>query len=739
MDETPNNESKEITIRFAKLSKWLWKTKNLIWGTILVIALGLITGVIGNLFISSTPFNGTALDWLLHHPIVVFVIIGGLLLLNAVIYFGSRLEIDPSAKDIKRIYLKRMIRETEALVLTGVPAGLVATSVPLDEVFIPVQFRRNRPLTDYPLTDEELQQLENRVKNAPATNEDQAVLLEAENSWQHKPEETDNSNINDLWQQLTIEHPVAVIQGYPGMGKTTLLNRLTLYMARRSLGQPDSMMSDNLEPPLIPIFVRLRDYAEEYKRTASDCSLLNYFRSMMKRLDIPGLDSFLMKELSAGRCLIMLDGLDEINDLDTKRRVEEAIKAFITDYSSSNGISNFNRVLITSRVAGYDQSTFHEYPHYTITELTAKQCEDFLMRWSRANARRSLVQQEEGMLTETTAKMVKSFTAALAGNPSVRELTKNPLLLTLLALLQQKSEVLPRARVDLCTLATRTLLENRNVAKNLPPIPESQAVHRLGLIAFKMQESGNSLNHYKEVLNLLTQSIASEGGTPDQVRQEAEEFLNRIRERGGIFVLRSRDHFGFTHRIFQEYFAARYFLVELRQDPDHWLPELIKRVHRLDDLWREPFLLAVAYSSDENEMLSNQIIQRLLDTSPTNNRTGQEHDLLLAIECLVEARPYTIQQTLETRIAERLLYFYQWAQQNKRALTCKDLEDAMRRWLENLPEEGFRPALLKVLQEAFNDKQNLEHRNATLSLLSAIGWTKLLESLKRENESTVTN
>src|SRR5207244_3073068 len=126
--------------------------------------------VISALFISSTSLSGTPLEWLLHHPIFIFVIISGFLLLNALIYFGSRLEIDPSDKDIKRIYLKRMIRETEALVLTGVPASLVAASVALDEVFIPVQFRRNRPLTDYPLREEELQQLENRVKSTPATN-----------------------------------------------------------------------------------------------------------------------------------------------------------------------------------------------------------------------------------------------------------------------------------------------------------------------------------------------------------------------------------------------------------------------------------------------------------------------------------------------------------------------------------------------------------------------------------------
>src|SRR5438270_132167 len=60
-------------------------------------------------------------------------------------------------KDIQRRYLNQVLQDTELLTLKGIPAGLISESVHLDEVFIPLQFRLNRPRADYPLTEKELE------------------------------------------------------------------------------------------------------------------------------------------------------------------------------------------------------------------------------------------------------------------------------------------------------------------------------------------------------------------------------------------------------------------------------------------------------------------------------------------------------------------------------------------------------------------------------------------------------
>ncbi len=98
----------------------------------------------------------------------------------------------------------------------------------------------------------------------------------------------------------------------------------------------------------------------------------------------------------------------------------------------------------------------------------------------------------------------------------------------------------------------------------------------------------------------------------EQALNDAEKFLDNIRERSGLFVQRTGDYFGFMHRTFQEYFAARYLLEQIGKDRQRGFPGLVDRGRRLDDLWREPFLLAVAYQSSQISKDHDTIIAALV-------------------------------------------------------------------------------------------------------------------------------
>src|SRR5260370_6682690 len=134
--------------------------------------------------------------------------------------------------------------------------------------------------------------------------------------------------------------------------------------------------------------MRLGDYAAERSRTLdTTLSLSDYLKLKLDRLRLPGLSSWMETCLLAGRCLVLLDGLDEIGDPLLRRQVRGAVATFVLDYSDTSG-THFNRFLITSRVAGYDQAAFPDYPHFTIAELTTEQIAGFLPRWYAANIRR---------------------------------------------------------------------------------------------------------------------------------------------------------------------------------------------------------------------------------------------------------------------------------------------------------------------------------------------------------------
>lgn len=333
----------------------------------------------------------------------------------------------PPDSELAARYSQRMLRSTERLNLTGIPAWLVAPSVPLDDVFIPVQFYPKRLSSDYPLTKEEFANHHKLLQQGIFSEEMERVFIGSEKSWETLLRQGDKITLADLWQQLDRNNPAAVIQGYPGMGKSTLMAHLTLHMARRGLGLPDPTMDQTLalsqpsSSSLIPILLPLKDYATELKKAvnaSADLPLVDYLKIATERLHIPDLFPFLQNCLAQGHCLVMLDGLDEVSDLAERKLVKQAIENFILENRDTSK-RNFNRFLITSRVAGYDVVAFASYSHYTIADLTFEQIDDFLPRWCRASVRPGSIPaagingEKEEMLLREAEQMAQKLSTAI--------------------------------------------------------------------------------------------------------------------------------------------------------------------------------------------------------------------------------------------------------------------------------------------------------------------------------------
>ncbi len=349
--------------------------------------------------------------------------------------------------------------------------------------------------------------------------------------------------------------------------------------------------------------------------------------------------------------LVMLDGLDEVSDPTIRQDVQAAIRTFVQECRDKPG----NRFLITSRVAGYDHTAFPDslYLHYTLAELNDEQIDYFLPRWCRANVHRyqqipsdtshNSAEQKEA-IEQAVERKTQELHNAIHENPQVHELAENPLLLTLLVVMQQNSIVLPRQRVELYRTVTNTLLENRNIAKGLPVVQELQAIKLLGPLAFDMQENGNSFTRERDVLTSLQSTIATTNGcTADEAASQGDTFLKNIRERGGLFVQRTGDYFGFMHRTFQEYFTARYVLDKIKRNQSAEIRRFVEQAQRKDDLWHVPFVLAIAYQSTENEYIASDMLRELINTPTHYSRRC----LLLAAECITESKALSISPSVE--------------------------------------------------------------------------------------------
>ena len=266
-----------------------------------------------------------------------------------------------------------------------------------------------------------------------------------------------------------------VLLGAPGSGKTTLMSYFAVMLAQQ---QPEKL--GLAAEDWLPILIRIRDLT-----TQSDIGLLDYARQFAeKTLTVKSLPAgFFEYWLEDGRALILLDGLDEIAEeakrYDAVRRIENFLGQF-----------DKNRAIITSRPAGYKRDFFRteEFPHYQLQAFDDAKIEEFINRW-----------YDSRILDKAEAQRRKdSLNKALSQYDRIKLLARNPLLLTIIALIHRYQALLPKERYKLYDKAVETLITNWDKNKELS---NHEELEYLGL------------NDLRRLMESLAYWIHKQGGT----------------------------------------------------------------------------------------------------------------------------------------------------------------------------------------------------------------------------------
>jgi len=251
----------------------------------------------------------------------------------------------------------------------------------------------------------------------------------------------DDSRINKL-----------VVLGDPGSGKTSLMRYVALRWAK---------IEDNtlLYSHPLPLLVELR----EYDRWNCDDgkSFVRYLHSartwhQLNQMDV---DQLFRKDDAA---VLMLDGLDEVFDPVRRGLIINDIQRFSNEYPQA-------RVVVTSRVIGYKPSRLSDagFHHFMLQDLDDDQINDFLDRWHNV----TFENEQDKQLKRNRLSM------AIEGSKAIRELAGNPLLLTMMAILNRNQE-LPRDRVHLYQQASRVLLHEWDMDRALESHPQLKGLTR---------------------------------------------------------------------------------------------------------------------------------------------------------------------------------------------------------------------------------------------------------------------
>jgi energy-coupling factor transporter ATP-binding protein EcfA2 len=429
----------------------------------------------------------------------------------------------------------------------------------------------------------------------------------------------------------------AVITGEPGSGKSTLLKYIAIAFVDGEQGKRLTV-KDNLLPILLPIAA----YAEGLRKaTSPGLSLEGFIPVYYRSKNLPKLTPLFEDARGKGQALYLLDGLDEVTDEAERQRVAEAIRDLIMTDQDREGQHRTNRYLVTCRTASYtgvvrfERIADRDFLHCSVLPFDRGHTKSFLFKWY------CCYEQEINRLVETCEAEARLKTdqmmAAIDADQNLADLATNPLMLTMLGLIEHEGGRLPENRAELYAKCLRMFSGLWDSLRSLHQrelqdyrlggyrIDEDFIVNYLGPIAFRLHESAQPEIEAGELKKELAKRFRSREKEDLRARQLADELLGILREESGILRETGIGAYGFAHQTFREYLAAR-VLTDLDEDS-------VARLARLDDKlfkpeWQEVILLTAATLKQK---AASQFIRRIYETS-----ADQWKNLILAGKCAVD-------------------------------------------------------------------------------------------------------
>ena len=378
------------------------------------------------------------------------------------------------------------------------------------------------------------------------------------------------------------QYPKLMVFGKPGSGKTTFLKYLAIRCS-----------SGDLLEHLVPIFITVRDLIQPINQP----SCLEFISKFFYHYSITS--SQIIELIKRGRALILLDGLDEIQEVVANQVIKE-IRNFSDQYHR-------NQFVITCRIASREYM-FEKFTEVEVADFNYNQIQSFTTKWFQTK--------------ESDSDTAERFLEQLEINPPIRELATNPLLLTLLLLEFEDSGDFPTDRAELYRQGIATLLKKWDakrgimrdqVYQNLSLSRKKDLLSHIALTTFERKDFFFKKQDFAQYIAEFIRNLPNAQTDQKALHVDSDAVLKSIESQHGLLVERSRDIYSFSHLTFQEYFTARKIVKS--SDPQVLEKALQGLVNHISEKsWREIFVLAVGMlqSADYLLQLMKQRIDELL-------------------------------------------------------------------------------------------------------------------------------
>ncbi|MGW5416264.1 NACHT domain-containing protein [Actinomadura geliboluensis] len=392
------------------------------------------------------------------------------------------------------------------------------------------------------------------------------------------------------------DHRLMLLRGEAGGGKSTLLRWLAVTAARGSFSGLLSKWNGS-----IPFVIKLRSHAGKPLPRPEEFidDVAGHLAGIMPR-------GWAHRQLSSGRALLLVDGVDEVTG-SQRQAVREWLKRIVTEFRDI-------RIIVTSRpaAAASDWLRAEGFATAFLEQLSPAEIRTLVQHWHTAVRDCADLPCEPERLPSYEARLLARLEAA----SHLRALASSPLLAAMLCALNLDRETLPRNRMGLYGAALEMLLETRDTKRGIPSVLErEQKIRILQDIAWHLSTSGRVELPKPMVERLVADRLAS----MPQVQVRPSAVLDDLLQRSGVLREPVPGRIDFVHRTVQEYLAAKQ-AADLGD-----MDILVKYAHR--DTWRETVIMAAGHA---NEPLRRELLSGILSRARSESRRARTLKLVAA-------------------------------------------------------------------------------------------------------------
>ncbi|GET40636.1 HEAT repeat domain-containing protein [Microseira wollei] len=408
------------------------------------------------------------------------------------------------------------------------------------------------------------------------------------------------------WAEAKKQHQRIMVLADPGMGKSTLLKMeagLTAQSERKSLESNGKKVED----AILPLFLRLSNLVDEKQADIFSAEIIDaiplilgkeYCKTLQDDLETAAVIGHVLKEkLRTGKCLLLLDALDEVPQKH-RQYLSEKLNRFVGNYPCS--------IICTSRIVGYGGVFLDGAKEVEIVPFSQKQTEEYIEFWFKNAA---------GYLNDD-AVSAPALMRELRNKPQIRGLAQNPLLLSLIcSLYQEKGLTLPARRCQVYEKAVSYMLGKWS--QNRQPQNEGRIIAKTRLLAelaYHFTCEGQEIFSRDELYDQIEEYLQGERVPTGFKDADTGELIAELSEQDGILqkLHEDGDYYLFLHRTFQEYLTACY-LNRAKDGIDRakahfWEYEWHETLSLMAGLMKNPVPLLEAIRKEKDDIFSTQLL-----------------------------------------------------------------------------------------------------------------------------------